>query len=129
MYLPVPLTLASRDAQENSFIRRVFIGLAALAIGCAVPVTAASNSASRFEHLHQQELRVAHVTYTLAVANRKLCQDALKPQLGFVLHILENHVPTSHKAAVSSHGLGRYPGVIAVAGGSPAARAGLVAGG
>ena len=93
-----------------------------------MPATAASNSVTRFEHLRQQDLRVANVAYRLAASSRKLCQDALKPQLGFVLHILESHVPTSHKAVASSHGPGRYTGVIAVDEGSPAAKAGLVAG-
>lgn len=126
MNLPRAPISAPSHARENRGVSHLVVALTMLAIGWAAPVTAASNSSSGgFEQLRQQDLRVANVAYRLAISNRKLCQEALKPQPGFILHGVEQYRPGDRERAASSSGLGRYMGVMTVVKGSQAEKAGL----
>ena len=100
----------------------------ALAAGAAVPSSAASDRLGRFEQLRAQDLRVATVAYRLSIANAGRCHENLTPQLGFVLHSIEQYGPADREDAARSFGLGTHVGVMAVVGGSPAQAAGLAAG-
>jgi Zn-dependent protease with chaperone function len=108
---------------HRAVYRGMLLGL--LAIGWAVPASAAPD---RFEQLRARDLRVATVAYRLSVANRPLCGHVLAPQLGFVLHGIEQYAPADREQAARSLGLGSQVGVMAVVTGSPAQRAGLGAG-
>ncbi|MDB5693386.1 MAG: hypothetical protein JWO81_2449, partial [Alphaproteobacteria bacterium] len=70
---------------------------------------------------------MAGVAYRLSLANRRLCRGALAPQLGFVLHGIEQYGAADRQEAARSFGLGSYVGVMAVVAGSPAQRSGLTA--
>jgi Zn-dependent protease with chaperone function len=109
-----------------------FPRLAALAavLGAAfsVPVSAGAPAPTRWERLRDADLRVAGVAYRLSVANRGLCGGALAPQPGFVVHGIEQYRPADREEAARAFHLGANPGVMAVVAGSPAAKAGLLAG-
>ncbi|WP_168355930.1 M48 family metallopeptidase [Sphingomonas gei] len=102
--------------------------LTALAIGANGAASAGTPAMGRFEQLRGQDLRVARVTYRLAIANQAQCAAVLTPQLGFVLHRLEQYGPADRQEAAHSFGLGVHVGVMAVVGDSPADRAGLLPG-
>ncbi|MEA3003266.1 MAG: hypothetical protein QOH81_2054 [Sphingomonadales bacterium] len=72
-------------------------------------------------------MRVAGVAYQLSLANRRLCRGALAPQLGFVLHGIEQYGAADRPEAARRFGLASYVGVMAVVAGSPAQRSGLAA--
>jgi hypothetical protein len=97
-------------------------------LGAAAPAFAVVPSLPRAERLRDSDLRVARVAYRLSVANRALCRSVLEPQLGFVVHGLEQYDPADRDEAALGFGLGSNPGVMAVVEGSPAASAGLRAG-
>jgi hypothetical protein len=100
-----------------------------LAFGWASAASAGSNAVlGRFEQLRERDLRVASVAYRLAIANEKLCRLVLAPQLGFVLHSVEQYEPADRQEAERSFGFGYQIGVMAVVATSPADRAGLRAG-
>ena len=101
--------------------------LAMIGAAWAAPLSAAAPS-SRWESLREGDLRVARVAYRLSVANRALCRSNLSPQLGFVVHGLEQYDPADRGEAARESGLGSGPGVMAVVEGSPADTAGLKAG-
>lgn len=106
-----------------------FSGLIALLVMLgAAPAFAAAPSPTRVDRLRDSDLRVARVAYRLSVANRELCRDILAPQLGFVVHRLEQYDPADREEAARGFGLGPNPGVMAVVEGSPAEAAGLHAG-
>ena len=100
------------------------IGLAA---GVAVPGSASPSRLGRFEQLRLRDLRVATVAYRLSVANAARCSDS-EPQLGFVLHSIEQYAPVDRDEAARSLGLGSHIGVMTVVHDSPAEAAGLVPG-
>jgi hypothetical protein len=77
--------------------------------------------------IRQADLRVGRVAYRLALAGRPLCPDAY-PLTGLLFHHLAEYEAKDRPLMVSRYGLDRGPGVLSVIGGSPAARAGLVAG-
>ncbi len=100
-----------------------------LAIGWAGAASARPGPApGGFAQLRAQDLRVARVAYKLAIANEGRCTPVLTPQPGFVLHGLEQYGAADRSEAARSFGLGRFVGVMAVIGGTPAAKAGLLAG-
>lgn len=82
----------------------------------------------RFELLRERDLRVATVAYRLSTANASQCKRMLAPQLGFVLHSIEQYVPADRAEAARTLALGANVGVMAVVAVSPAASAGLRAG-
>ncbi|MEY2503530.1 MAG: hypothetical protein QOI07_3867 [Verrucomicrobiota bacterium] len=77
--------------------------------------------------LRRDDLRVGAVAYRLAVAGRALCPEVI-PQTGLLFHHLGEYLPRDRPLMVTRYGLDRGPGVLAVVAGSPADRAGLVAG-
>ncbi|MGZ8998998.1 MAG: M48 family metalloprotease [Allosphingosinicella sp.] len=94
----------------------------------AAPAWAEAPSTTRWERLRGADLRVANVAYRLSVANKSLCSGALAPQLGFVVHGIEQYGPADRESAALGLGLGSRPGVMAVIAHSPAGKAGLLAG-
>ncbi|HMJ92916.1 MAG TPA: M48 family metalloprotease [Allosphingosinicella sp.] len=116
-----------------SFARRPWpFSLAAigalLIVLAAVPASSAAASLTRLDRLRAADLRVARVAYRLSVANRGLCRSVLAPQLGFVVHGLEQYDPADRDEVARGFALGANPGVMAVVAGSPADSAGLRAG-
>lgn len=107
--------------------------LAALALGATsapaqsgavpVPTAAAAGSSS----LRQDDLRVGLVAYRLALAGAPLCAEHY-PLTGLLFHHLAEYDPGNRPLMVQRYGLDRGPGILAVLAGTPAARAGLVAG-
>lgn len=68
-------------------LSRFAIVIAVLFVGCAAPLrAAAAPPVGRLQEPGAQELRVASVTYRLALANRALCRGAVAPRPGFTLH-------------------------------------------
>ena len=129
MCLPVSLVCLNQYAvgRWRFFAQVTLFGL--LLIGSAAPGLAELNSpVGRFERLREQDLRVATVAYRLATANAGLCGQATVPQTGFVLHSIAEYGRADRADAARSFGLGDRVGVMAVVAGSPAAKAGLVAG-
>jgi hypothetical protein len=89
------------------------------------PPTAAEAAASTT--LRRDDLRVALVGYRLALAGTPSCPERY-PLTGLLFHHLAEYEPRDRPLMVARYGLDRGPGVLAVLGGTPAARAGLVAG-
>lgn len=79
------------------------------------------------EELRLQELRVASVTYQLALANRSACHGAPTAQLGFSLHGIEQYDVADRAKVAAGFALDSYASVMAVVPQSPAANAGLTA--
>ncbi len=77
--------------------------------------------------LRQDDLRVAAAAYRIALAGRPLCSQSF-PLTGLLFHHLAEYEPADRATMVERYRLDRGPGVLTVLGGSPAARAGLVAG-
>lgn len=96
--------------------------MAATPSGNAIPAEEAGLRA-----LQAQDMRVAAITYRLAVANGPLCLDHA-PQSGLVLHDAAQYAAAYRPAAMRLFGLDRGVGVEGVVPGSPAERAGLRAG-
>jgi hypothetical protein len=77
--------------------------------------------------LRQADLRVATVTYRLALAGRGLCPQPY-PLTGLLFHHLAEYQPGDRPLMIRRHGLDRGPGVLGAVAGSPAAKTGLMAG-
>jgi hypothetical protein len=77
--------------------------------------------------LRQADLRVAAVAYRIALAGRPLCSQP-NPLTGMLFHHLGEYEPADRITMIQRHGLDRGPGILTVLAGTPAARAGLVAG-
>jgi Zn-dependent protease with chaperone function len=77
--------------------------------------------------LRQDDLRVALVAYRLALAGSALCPERY-PLTGMLFHHLAEYEPRDRPLMIRRYGLDRGPGVLTVIAGTPAARAGLVAG-
>jgi hypothetical protein len=77
--------------------------------------------------LRQEDLRVAAAAYRIALAGRTLCSQAF-PLTGLLFHHLAEYEPADRSTLVERYRLDRGPGILTVLGGSPAARAGLIAG-
>ncbi|MEN2786999.1 M48 family metalloprotease [Sphingomonas qilianensis] len=119
MYLPF---------QTRSGVVARRLGVLLVLVFSFISAGAAGSPLDRFARLQDQDRRVARVAYRLATADRALCPMALTPQLGFVLHALDQYAPADRSAAAQRFGLGQQIGVMAVIDGSPAQQAGLVAG-
>ncbi len=68
------------------------------------------------------------MAYRLSRANAPFCRATTAPQLGFVLHALDQYDPAERSEAAQVFGLGAGVGVMAIVPNSPAAVAGLRAG-
>lgn len=113
--------------------RAAILFLAALAPfgtrSAAQPGPSAPTAAEAAESttLRRDDLRVALVAYRLALAGTPTCVERF-PLTGLLYHHLAEYEPRDRPLMVARYGLDRGPGVLAVLGGTPAARAGLVAG-
>lgn len=111
----------------------VAIGLAASA--CSTPAPGGSSAlsgsedpAARLEALVSLDRRVAAVGYRLTTASVDLCASR-RDVAGWTLHAANQYSDALRPVAEARFGLdGALPGILAVAGDSPAARAGLAAG-
>jgi hypothetical protein len=77
--------------------------------------------------LRRDDLRVAAVAYRIALAGKKLCSQPF-PLTGLLFHHLAEYEPADRATMIQRYGLDRGPGILTVLAGSPAARAGLIAG-
>lgn len=102
---------------------RLLVAFALLIFACAsaaVPPPAGSS-------LRRDDLRVAGIAYRLATDGRAFCPESF-PVTGLLFHHLADYAPKDRPAMIQRHGLDRGLGVLSVVEGSPAARAGLIAG-
>jgi hypothetical protein len=106
--------------------RFVLAGLACFGLVLAPSAFGQAGSAGQ-STLRQADLRVAAVAYRIALAGRPLCSQPF-PLTGLLFHHLAEYEPADRLTMIQRHGLDRGPGILTVLGGSPAARAGLVAG-
>lgn len=109
---------------------RFLTPFAALALGAAgahAQPEAAPAEAAASTTLRKDDLRVALVAYRLALAGAPLCADRY-PLTGMLFHHLAEYQPSDRPLMIARYGLDRGPGVLTVMAGTPAARAGLVAG-
>lgn len=112
--------------------RTLLIPLAALLWAAAPPVPTpapppSASSAIAGTTLRRDDLRVLAVAYRLALGGRALC-PATYPLTGMLFHHLAEYLPRDRPLMIERYGLDRGPGVLSVLAGSPADRAGLVAG-
>lgn len=127
--------MSERPGSSRRALRSALLPLAALvfarggaearaqpALPPPVPVEAAASTT-----LRQDDLRVALVAYRLALAGSALCTDR-HPLTGMLFHHLAEYEPGDRPLMVARYRLDRGPGVLTVLAGTPAARAGLVAG-
>lgn len=113
-------------------IRRAAIlllaGLASTAAGAQPAALApAAAEASASTTLRQDDLRVGLVAYRLALAGARSCPERY-PLTGMLFHHLAEYEPRDRPLMIARYGLDRGPGVLTVMTGTPAARAGLIAG-
>ena len=117
--------------------RLITAGALALALagaGCGHPAPDAGAAllrdgpALRLERLTRQDVRVAQVAWTLALANADLC-PVDRQRAGWTLQSASQYGAELRPLAEARYGLsGDLPGVLAAPPDSPAARAGLAAG-
>lgn len=116
--MPVSALRHSRITQARRLIALAFavVGIGSAGAAHAAWVTVPGG----FENPPAQLLRVASVSYRIAVSNRELCRGSLVPQLGLVLEYPD--APGPLDAARPG------PRIVAVVADSPADKAGLAAG-
>lgn len=120
--------MAKRSPFSRILTGHLALWLALLFIGWTSPLRAAPPVQLRgLEELRLQDLRVASVTYRLALANKALCHGAVTPQLGFTLHGIEQYEVADRARVAAGFALGSYAGVMAIVPFSPAEKAGLTA--
>lgn len=78
-------------------------------------------------YIREEDYRVARIGYRIGVRAAALCAEP-HPLIGLLLHHLAEYARPDQPEAARRFGIDRGPGVLAVVEGSPAARAGLVAG-
>jgi hypothetical protein len=125
--------VGERTGPRPQALRRILlIPLASLSLGAvaadgqvgSAPVAAEAGPSTT---LRQDDLRVALVGYRLALAGAPLCADRY-PLTGMLFHHLAEYEAADRPLMIGRYGLDRGPGVLTVLAGTPAARAGLVAG-
>ena len=95
--------------------------------GPGAPVSEAEAQGFAGSSLRTDDLRVGAIVYRLGYAGRAFCPEAF-PLTGLLFHHLAEYDAADRPEAIRRFGVDRGPGVLAVVGGSPAARAGLRAG-
>lgn len=95
------------------------------AAGLASPAQASADDAEAYEQLRRDDVQLASVAFTVLTRNADRCGTAVAPQSGLVLHARAQYQPRDRAGAGRHFGLGRWPGVMGVVAGSPAARAGF----
>lgn len=125
MHLPIPIAFHKALKTGRHWPgRALLIGL--LGLGLSAPAWASPDpTLARYERLRAQDLRLATVGYRLAVANAGRCKSGLLPQLGFVLHSIDQYAQEDRDGAVRAFRLTGGVGVMAVVATSPAEAAGL----
>jgi len=106
------------------------LAVAAASSGPAVRAqlpAAASSAPAPGSFLRESDHRIASIVYRLGLAGRAFCPEPL-PLTGLAFHHLAEYRPADRADAIARWDLDRGPGILSVAEGSPAARAGLAAG-
>jgi hypothetical protein len=78
-------------------------------------------------YLRASDYRVQEIVYRLGAAGRAHCPDPF-PLSGLTFHHLAEYGVADRPRAIADYGIDRGPGILSVIAGSPAARAGFVAG-
>lgn len=93
------------------------------------PVPAERNSAAKETRVDRAaaNARIARVAYRLALRGAAHC-NARSPLTGLIFHHLAQYPPADHARLGAQFHLDQGPGILAVAEGSPAARAGIKSG-
>jgi hypothetical protein len=123
----------NRPGPSRILLRRTaFAALAALLLSAQAPAGRAptpgqTTEAAASTTLRRDDLRVGLVAYRLALAGSALCPERY-PLTGLLYHHLAEYEPADQRLMAARYGLDRGPGVLTVMAGTPAARAGLVAG-
>lgn len=106
------------------------LGLGAAGCGHPAPAAGLTQAAppARLEALNAVDVRVAHVAWTLALANADLC-PVTSTRAGWTLQSAAQYGDELRPLAEAQYGLeGDLPGILAAPAGSPAAQAGLAPG-
>lgn len=125
--------MRERVSSRRAIRRFAPVPVAALLLCVGVPATGQAPAASPAADpgtsttLRRDDLRVSLVAYRLALAGSPLCAERY-PLTGLLYHHLAEYEPDDRKLMAARYGLDRGPGVLTVMAGTPAARAGLVAG-
>ena len=127
--------MSERSGPRRPALRPILVAALAAAALCgaaeagAQPASlpAESAPADSSTTLRKDDLRVALVAYRLALAGSALCPQRY-PLTGMLFHHLAEYEPGDRPLMIGRYGLDRGPGVLAVLAGTPAARAGLIAG-
>lgn len=117
---------------RNALRRTALVPLAALLLSAQAPsaqgpAPGSADEAAGSTTLRRDDLRVGLIAYRLAHAGSALCPERY-PLTGFLYHHLAEYEPADRRLMAARYGLDRGPGVLTVIAGTPAARAGLVAG-
>ena len=105
---------------------RLGMKLVAYALALAIaPIGTAASAAERFDALRALELRLIAVGTRLAIANVSLCEQR-QYQPGLSIHDLSQYDQGERAAVAAAFGLADGPGVLALAPGGSAERAGLL---
>jgi hypothetical protein len=112
---------------SGRFLALLLFAAAQPASVAAQPAPAAAAPAGQDSTLREADRRVAAVAWRLALAGRPLCPQP-QPLTGLLFHHLPEYEPADRPLMIELYGLDRGPGVLTVLGGTPAAKAGLVAG-
>ena len=96
-------------------------------VAASPPVEDAPPGPAFFGALRAADLRVATIAFRLTTANAALCRD-LQGKAGLLVHSLDQYEPDARPAAAKAFGLRTPVAVEAVVPGSPAERAGVIAG-
>ena len=108
----------------HRFTKLALFGLL-VAAGAAPAAAGQAGTAATPGDLRVQDQRVAGIAHRLAVANFELCADR-RFLPGIAVHDLSQYDAAARPALIRSLGLDSGPGVLALAPGGPAARAGLL---
>lgn len=93
----------------------------------SAPAVAAPPLPADSTYIRADDYRVAAIAYRIGLAGAAYCPDRA-PLTGLLLHYLAEYEAPGRATMVDAYGMDRGPGILAVIGGSPAARAGLAAG-
>jgi len=118
--------LGKAPARQGDFVRKfaALLLLLALMLGASAPV---ADRVQQFAALRSYDARLATIGFRLVTANAALC-DERQPGTGAVLHAIDQYDPAVRPAARQFFGFAAPVSVELVVAGSPAARAGVMAG-
>ncbi|MEA3065250.1 MAG: hypothetical protein QOJ27_1696, partial [Sphingomonadales bacterium] len=124
--------MSDRPGLGRALRRAAFVPLAAFLLSAQAPGSLAppqppAAALAGSTTLRQDDLRVGLVAYRLALAGSASCPERY-PLTGLLYHHLAEYEPGDRPLMVARYRLDRGPGILTVLAGTPAARAGLVAG-